>query len=227
MKYHKAQNIACFSRDEIDLFYKSTKSEEFSNIINQRGLNVSDLAQNRGLLESVIDSMVENSGKDKDEVEIFVVAYMLLDFYEDSSECCFYMENGFNPEKNEIRNLVDLKKYIKESSLVDFLILSKAGFRAFQLKRYRGNPTTEDVFNFLVKKLNHYGRELGDVNVLLLLQTQKLDLTIDFEELHKKVDQLKLPFKGNILINFNEEDKYDVIVEIYPGLQSRKLPIVS
>ena len=225
MKYHKEQNILCFAKYEIDSLFKATKSIELLQEMSGKKLTFDDLKANRAILEDIVDSIVATSGKDKDEVEIFVVTYMLLDFYEDLSECCFYMENGFNPEKDRIKDLTDLKRFIKEYSLVDFLILSKCGFRAFQLKRYRERLMTEDVFQFIVKKLNHYGNQLGDVNLLLLLQSQEAELNIDFKTLNKKINKLKLAFDGNILVWFNEVNKFDVIVEIYPKLRSRKLPI--
>lgn len=228
MKYLKKQNIACFSRKEIDYFYKNIKFTEIIKKMNKKELSLADLIINRDKIENIVDSIVAESGKDKDEVEIFVASYMFCDFYGDKSECCFYMKDGFNPEKNKIENLDDLKKAKKESSLIDFLILVKYVLKAFQLKRYRGKLTTQDLSKFIIEKLKHYGKNLGNVNLLILIQPQGTSAScINFKELNKEISKLNLTFKGNILIWFNEANKFDVIVEIYPKYHARKIPTDS
>ncbi len=70
-----------------------------------------------------------------------------------------------------------------------------------------------------------YGNNLGNTNLLILLQTQDgQGLKINFEAMSEEIAKLALAFSGTILVWFNEEDQFDVIVEVYPEFCARKLP---
>lgn len=226
MRWHKKENIVVLTKDELNSFYKDARQNEILKTLQEKGGSFSDLANNKHFKDEIIDSAVLKLGRDNDEVEIFVVSYMLPDFYDNDYEIGFSLRDGFNLAKDPINNLADLKKAIKKNSDVDFWILTKDGFRAFQLKRYRDDITNDALFAFLSEKLVHYCNDLGYTNLLILLQTQDdHDSKIDFEDLSKKIAMLGLNFPGSILVWFNEEDKFDVIVEIYPKFRVRKLPM--
>ncbi|MBU1706142.1 hypothetical protein KKG19_05475 [Patescibacteria group bacterium] len=225
MRWHKKENIVCFTKEEINSLIKEAKQKEIFIEMAKRGTSFDDLANNMALRDEISNAIVSKLSKDKDEVEIFIVATMLPDFYDNDCEICFSLKDTFNPEKTPIKDLATLKAAIKENSPIDFWILTKAGFSAFQLKRYRDNPTNEELLTFIENKLKHYGNNMGDINLLILLQPQNRSLTVDFEGLSEKIAKKGLGFKGSILIWFNEGNKFDVIVELYPTFRARKLPI--
>ena len=85
--------------------------------------------------------------------------------------------------------------------------------------------------------LSKYGNNLGSVN--LLIQLQGIDggrllkmgdsiitnVEIDFREVYKKINKIKLKFKGEILIMYNELNKFTVLYQVYPELKIMKKPI--
>ncbi len=152
MRWHKEQNIVCFTKTELESLFKEAKQLEILKALKERRLSFDDLANNNDLKNEIVDSIVLKSGKDKDEVEIFVVSNMLPDFYDNECEICFSLRDGFNLAKDPIKSLSDLKVAIKEKSDVDFWIL-KGGFRAFQLKRYREELTNDALLSFIKKKV--------------------------------------------------------------------------
>lgn len=141
--------------------------------------------------------------------KVFASLFIFLDFYEASSEICFELRNEFNPSRDKIITLEDLNKFRKGDSNSDFIIKSRDGLRKFQLKRYRNDLNTQEIFNFIKEKVAHYGNNLGDTkpNLLIVLQSLAHDVfKIDFHELHEKLKSLNLKFKGQILISYCENN---------------------
>lgn len=93
---------------------------------------------------------------------------------------CFVLKDGFRPQKEPITTFENLLNSIKEANLTDFAILSDDGLRLFQLKRYGKDHgqviETDALFEFIKKKLSHYGNALGDTNLLIALQREDSDI---------------------------------------------------
>jgi len=99
-------------------------------------------------------------------------------------------------------------------------------FRQFQLKRYQEGLNTQNIFDFIKKKIEHYANDLGDMNLLLVLQSQAWDVSyVDFHELHDKLKSLNLTFRGQILISYNESDREKVINQVYPDITTTRIPV--
>ena len=150
---------------------------------------------------------------------------MYLRFYQDKSKVCFKLKDGSDPEKQRVDTLEKLKVAIKENDLTDFLIMSDDGCRAFQLKSFMGETNLDNLFSLIDKKLKHYGYDLGDVNLLITMQS-KGDIPDNFfEDLHSKLLQLPIKGEGCILVSYNENNMYDVMNTVYPTLGTNRLQI--
>ncbi|MHA1371610.1 MAG: hypothetical protein ACTSRA_18070, partial [Promethearchaeota archaeon] len=186
------------------MFEVAKKSELLGEMIKQN-LSFDDLRNDYSKMEKLSNLVGERGAQHRDEHEIFVALFIVLDFYEAGSEVCFELEDSFNLNKDKILSLKDLNKFRTDPP--DFIIKSKDGLRQFELKRYRDGLNTEEVFNFIKKKVAHYGNDLGDMNLLLILQSSAYDIsTINFHELHERLKSLNLKFQGQILIFYNEND---------------------
>ena len=160
----------------------------------------------------------------KEDAEIFMAAYLILNFYPGTNKICFLMKDGFNPKKDSIDTLDKLKKHLKEYSLADFGLLSGDGLRSFQLKAYREPCNDKEFIKFIEKKLKHYAYNIGTTNLLIVLQSEG-DIEEDFfENIHKRLLELKLKGTGSILITYNEENKFDVMNTVYPTLTTTRIP---
>lgn len=217
--------MICLDKNELVKFYKDAKIVEFRNKISERGYTSEELKSNNQKIHEVVDPVVAKGLKDKEEVEIFASLFCFLQFYPKGSKICFILKDGFNLSKNVIHSLQDLKNAVKEYELVDFGIFSNDGLRQFQLKRYRGKLHTRDIFDFIKKKVEHYGKELGDVNLLMVLQSSDRVFSNNlFHEVHEKLKKLKLTFSGQILISYNENMQFSVINQVYPNLATTRRP---
>jgi hypothetical protein len=165
--------------------------------------------------------------KRKDEVEIFMALFGHLEFYQKGSKICFVLKNNVDPRKVKITTLKDLKDCIKEDQITDFAIFSNDGLRQFQLKQYRGTLDTENLFQFIQGKVSHYAKDLGETNLLVILQSKEADLkNVDFEELCRKLNNMGIRSETEILISYNENNEFNVTNRVYPSLGTCRIPII-
>jgi len=213
----KNRNVICFSKVELSsLFEISKKSELLKEMLNK---NIS--------MEEISNSVSHKGSNDRDEHEIFLALFIFLDFYGDESEVCFELNHNFNPHKNKISILKDLNNARANDSISDFIIKSKNDWRQFQLKRYRDELNTQKIFDFINEKVRHYGNNLGDTNLLIVLQPPIVYTITDisFHKLYEKVKSLNLKFGGQILILYNKNNNEQVIIQVYPQLTISKIPL--
>ncbi len=226
MNYCKLKNdrLLCFAKSELLRLFKIAKQAEIRQEMIKKNLSFDDLRNDYSKMKKVAKEIGERGARDRDEHEIFAALFSFIDFYEDGSEICFKLKTDFDINKNKITSLQDLNKFRDDPP--DFIIRSSDGLREFELKRYRDKLGTEEIFEFLKKKVAHYGNNLGDVNLLLVLQPPAYSLSnIDFQELHTKLRSLNLKFQGQILISYNENNKEDVINQVYPDLTTTRIPL--
>ena len=207
----KNSNIVCFQKNELQRIYERAIDSEIERKITfDKMLDIPNVIANK-------------ISKSKDH-EIFAALYTFLKFYEKNSQLCFELKNNFNVNK-EIKSLTDLKDVKEEDTLNDFIIKSKNGFRLFQLKRYRNKLDTDEILKFIKSKLSHYGNNLGNTNLLIILQSKERNLSkIDFKKINKEINNFNLKSKSQILVTYNENNKFQIINQIYPKLTITKIP---
>lgn len=227
MHYLKSEHMVCLDAEELKRLYEDEMKAEMLMGAIERGYALEELENSVGKMQEIVDIVKEKTLGDNTTTEIFAALYCFLGFYEKGSRLCFVLKSDFNLNKNPIRSFTDLKEAIRQDQGVDFGFLSGDGLRQFQLKRYRGEAATEELFKFLESKLKHYGNNLGDTNLLVVLQSPGQDLEqIDFDELAEKLKILELSFLGEVLITFNAENKFSIIQRIYPQRGSTKVPFI-
>ncbi len=214
--------MICYEGLELRSLFEEPKRKWVAEEIIRRGYTPDALRKDLSKMMEIVNasSLVD----DKEEVEIFSALYLFPQFYPTGSKICFLLENGFDPMKTPINSLTKLKESIKEKDLTDFCFLGDDGLRAFQLKAYTGETTHEGLFGFLKKKLLHYSNNIGNVNLLIVLQS-KGDIGENFFEfVHENLKTLNIKGGGHILISYNEDNKFDLIVTVYPMLGTTKIP---
>ena len=225
MEFFKKENILCFSKEELSRLFEISKKRELLEEIIKQDVSFNELENNRSKMEKIAGVVGERGAQNRDEHEIFASLFIFLNFYEFNSKVCFKIQ-GFNLNNNKIATLKDLNRFRQSVGAFDFIIKSKDGFREFELKRYRNALDVQGLFDFIKKKVAHYGNNLGDTN--LLIQLQFLPYTtfdLNFHELYKKIKLLNLKFRGEILISYNQNDEEYIMVQIYPKLTKNKIPI--
>ena len=222
----KNKNIICFLKDELSKLFEVAKKVELLQEIRKQNFSFDDLKTDYSKMKKIADTVGERGAQHRDEHEIFASLFVFLDFYEANSEVCFELKNGFNPSKNKINTLKDLNAFRESASDSDFIIKSGDGLRKFQLKRYRNNLNTQGIFDFIKEKVAHYGNNLDDTNLLVVLQSSAYTISqINFHELHDKLKSLNLKFQGQILISYNENNKEMVINQVHPNLTTTRIPV--
>lgn len=220
----KDKSIICFTKDELITSFEVTKKIELLQEMRSRGISFDDL-RNNSQMNQLASIAAQRISDDRDDPEIFASLYVFLDFYNDGGSVCFELQDSFNPHKDKILTLRDLNKF-RAGSYSDFIIKSKDGFRQFQLKRYRNDLNTQEVSNFIKEKVKHYGNDLGDTNLLIVLQSSNNNVSgINFHQLHDEIKSLNLKFHGQILISYNENNEEMVINQVYPDLTTTRIPI--
>lgn len=220
--FHKRTHSLCFDLDTFRHFFEKPGRDK----LQERLLaleNPFEVFGNQEKLKEIADEF--SLVNDKEDLEFFTAAYLLISIYPDTEKVCLKMKAEFNPDKDSISDLEGLKKFIKEYEIVDFMILNSANEgREFQLKGYKEACTTDALFSFLEKKLKHYSYNLGTTNLLLLLQSGG-DLEPDiFHDIHEKLKALKIKGTGHILISYNENGEFDVMNTVYPILGTTRIP---
>lgn len=230
MNFHKLKNknlIVCFTRQELSRIFEVDQKTKIIKLINDKKISINNLITDPEKKEEITDTISQQSTNSRDDHEVFGSLYIYLNFYEEGSEVCFELHNVFNPNKDTITTLKDLNRFRSGQSDADFIIKSHDGFRVFQLKRYQGKLNTQDIFSFVKKKMEHYGGNLGDTNLLVVLQSpHDYLMEVDFANLHEKLKGVNIKCDGQILISYNENDKFLVINQVYPSLTTSTVPVV-
>ena len=214
--------MICFDESALKSLFEISKKQKIREEMDKKGYSSEDLQANRGKMQEIVDEV--KGIEDKEEIEIFSAVFCYLNFYP-GSKVCFLLKGEIDPSKNKIDSLKKLKTALKENDLTDFGFMSQDGFRAFQLKAYKGITAINDFFTYVKKVLIHYGNNLGEVNLLFAMQS-KGDFTGDFfHELHRRIIELNLKGSGQILVSYNEENKADVIITVYPELGTARVTL--
>lgn len=222
MQYHyKKTNILCFDENDLkQLFELPTRARLAKEVINS-GISPEALLADIDKMRAIVNKVkVVNT---KEDVEIFSALYIYLRFYSTGSKVCFKLLDSADPDKDPVRSLKKLKSVIKENDLTDFLIMSDDGCRAFQLKAFTGDTDLQSLYSLIENKLKHYGYMLGDVNLLITMQS-KGDIPENFfQELHERLKDLPIKGTGHVLILYNENNTYDVMNTVYPTLGTTRI----
>lgn len=227
MYYLKSEHMICFDKATLKKIYEDEMRAEMIKNIAQSGYTSEELNSNIRKIQEIVDVIKKKTLEDKTAIEIFTALYCVVRFYGKESKLCFVLKNNFYVKKTPIRSFIDLKKAIRQDQEIDFGVLSKDGLRQFQQKQYRGKANTVELFDFLKDKLNHYGNNLENTNLLVILQCPGQDFNqIDFDELTQKLKILNLVYQGEILITFNVENKFIITERIYPERGIAKTPLI-
>lgn len=231
MQYLKKMNMVCLAKQEFLDMYSVAKKVELLREVERRGYTLDSLRADRAKMQEVVDAVGADHANDKEEIELFVALFSQLKHYPEGSQVCLILRDGLDPRKTAISTFAELKDSLKENEITDFAIMSDDGLRQFQLKQYKDKLTLDALFTFLQSKIKHYGGDLGDTNLLLILQSAGGDLgEVDLEELCTKLHQIGIKSKSEILLSLNEENKFDVIVRVFPTVgvlrEPRKVPTI-
>jgi len=223
--------MICFDVNEIIGIFKVTKQKEISEICEEKNIDKRELLNNKQKMELIVNEIVEKSKRKKEDIEVFIAIDDCLTWYSDvDKKVCFVLKSGIQGDKLNIEDLDDLKKVVEESTLTDFAIWSN-GLRKFQLKQYKEDLTTDYFFEKIKETLYKYGNDLGQTNLLFVLQSddKKVKMDINFNDLNKKLIELKIKNIGEILVQYNQNNNFIVINRIYPEVKSmrKKLSLPS
>lgn len=214
--HHKKTNTLCFDEEDLKYLFEAPSRAELEEKVLEIGLSGEELMASPYLMKSIVDSIKVVSSKE--DIEIFSALYVYLHFYQANSKICFKLKDSYNPEKDYVDDVDKLKLATKENDLTDFLIMSDDGCRAFQLKAFTGETNLDNLFALIDKKLKHYGYDIGDVNLLITMQS-KGDIPENFfEDLHARLRDLPIKGEGCVLVSYNENNVYDVMNTVYPIL---------
>lgn len=84
------------------------------------------------------------------------------------------------------------------------------------------------MIKFIRQVLLHYGNNLGETNLLIMLEAPKWYSVLEedfFEKINKEINNLNLKSESQILITYNENNKYSVIIQVYPKLTRSQIPL--
>lgn len=221
----KNKYLICFPKEELAKTLEILEKKEMEVEMKKQSVTFDDFAKNPEKMIEVVSVFIKKNSNDRDYHEIFLSVFVLRDFYSDGSEICFELKRNFDPKRDIIDSLDDLNK-LREGTFTDFVFKSGNDLREFQLKRYRGKLSTEDMFKAISKVIKHYANNLGSTNLLLLLQSSgNMVNTTVFHELYEKLKKLNLTFTGMILAMYNENMKFLVINQIYPALTTSRIEL--
>lgn len=226
MEYSKLHKMICFSRDELEKLFKEAKTKDLHNELSRHGLNLHDLGSDHAKMEEITDKLSAQGAADREEHEVFVALFIMLNFYDQKAEICFELNQQLD-ESIGIQDLKTLNKY-REGTDTDFIIRTDVGFRKFQLKRYPekyiGKLEHKNLMNFIEKTIGRYG-SIQDTNLLIILQPKDLrDREIDFEYIHQNLAKKGYTFTGQILLTYNENNVSSVLIQVYPELKQMNIP---
>jgi len=223
--YSKKHNFICYTKNELFNLIKIQKGYEMISAMLKNNFTFNEVKNDPNKMEQIVGPVSNKLANDRDEHEIIFPLFSMLDFYKDSEGVCFSMRKGFDPNKNQFNTLQGLINARSVDADNDFIIQTKKGFIFFQLKRYRGELNNSDFFNFIKEKMQHYGNNLGFTNLLIIPQAKPYSkFKIDFYKLHADIKSLDLKSESEILLTYNEMNKNNVIIRLYPKLSKMSLP---
>lgn len=218
--------MLCYKKEELEDMYKQAKKEELLNAIRQKGYSLEHLRSNKSKMQEIVDEVRNDLTRRKDEIEIFVALFWHLGMYPEGSSVCFVLKDTVDPRKTLINTVEFLKASIKESDATDFGVMSGSDLRQFQLKQYKFGLNTDELFAFIEKNINHYGKGLGETNLLILLQSSGTDVgEINWGELNEKIGGIGLEINAEIMVSYNENNEYHVINVVYPEVGTCRVEI--
>jgi len=221
--YCKKLNMIGFDKKYFSgLFYESA-IKLLGEQLENNGLVLSDLQGNKKLMNEITDKVVAIGIKKKEDIEIFVALDFIITFCPENSQLFFTLKNGVDHKKISINNINDFKNIVEEKTITDFATFFNREFRQFQLKQYRNELETNKILQFITDNLKKYGDDLGEVNLLVLLQGKNKSgnfqkCEIDFYRINNELNNKNYNFSGQILISYNEQNKKHIINQVYPSL---------
>jgi len=222
MKYQiRKSNMVCFDNTDLKLLFETRGKSRLLKETIKKGYTADELLADEGKMHEIIDAV--KLIEDKEDVELFMTLYILLEFYP-GSKICFSLKDGVNIQKESIDSIENLKKLLKENDLNDFGLMTKDGLRNFQFKQYKKTTYTDELFSFIKEKLLHYGNDIGNTNLLIILQSGGNIQGSLFQNLHDNLKNLNVKGGGHILILYNEGNKFNVMNTVYPILATTRIP---
>lgn len=218
-------------KDLLDLFYSKVTSSTFEEL-SAREVVLSDLQDDKVLMKEVADKVVAKGIKHKEDIEIFVALDFALTFCPDNAQIYFVIKSGVQSKSIIINSIDDFKSVVEEKTIIDFGIYFNGEFRQFQLKQYRGELTTENILESIVKNIKSYGDNIGEVNLLVSLQGDAQSKSfqvsdINFGQINKGLLANGYTFTGQVLIAYNEQNKKHIINQVYPKLTTSQREIAT
>lgn len=214
-----------FSRKNFtDLIYQDTLCA-VPEIMRTLRVSFEDLKNNPDKMVEASDLSSRKIFKGALMTELFYVWHIFSNFYKDP-EIGIEVKDDIAEKDISAKNLDDLKRITKIDTLVDFVIYSQSIIRLFQLKNYHGDASTQDLWAYLKSVLIHYSKDLGSVNLLVVLSGRGGLLNIDFNVLANKLKTLGLKSDSWIMVSFNENNQKVVINQIFPSLTRSEIPLV-
>lgn len=198
--------------------YRTYAEEKMTEAINEMGFSEKDLIQSKSKQDRIAQKVSEDILRRKEHREVFGALYVFADFNQADIEICFELKDSFNPKKDKVTNLEELIKACAESTLTDFAYRHKKDIRHFQLKQYRGPLTPDALSNFIKSNLKKYGGNMGDVNLLVILQSTDKFMSINFQEVHESLLQATNESGGEIIVSYNDLVDGQRMITVYPKL---------
>jgi hypothetical protein len=125
----------------------------------------------------------------------------------------------------ELKKLID---NIEESTDCDFAISNLEEISKFQLKQYKNKLDTQNLFNYIKRKIEGYGN-LGETNLIVLAQgdgsPEQSRNKVNINEIYQKIKTIHYNFKGKILIIHTIDGINFCIHEVYPSVKKYKQKI--
>lgn len=234
MDYLKKLNMLCLSIKELEQAYYQTSLKLLNKELLLSTNSSESLLLDKEKMNEMADKIVSTAFRSKESIEFFIALDTCSSLYDSAdSRICFVLKNGISPNGIKINYFEDLKKVVEEKTLTDFAIWSNKQLRQFQLKQYRGVLSTEELFEFIKQKISTYGNDLGETNLLVMLQgniKSKEEIQqayIDFNELYSKLKKLKFNFSGQILVANNEANEFYTLHQIYPELKKLQKKMIT
>jgi len=214
--------MICFDKDELKKLFETPSRKILEAEIQKSGYTSEELMRDKNKMKEVVDRV--KLLNDKEDIEIFAALFIYWKFYPKNPKICFLLRNGVDPRKNPIDTLEKLKESIKENDITDFLFVNSDGdCISIQLKAYRGKNEVKEFSKYLKDKLQGYGNDLGDTNLLIFLQSTGVIPENFFHDISDMVKAIKLKGTGHVLISFNENNQFDVINTVYPLLGTTRI----
>lgn len=224
VKSSKGSVVVFFPIAELAALHSQLKLQNLKAALIEKGLTVLDMIFQTPQFNALMHELVAKMSGDRDEHELFVALYGLVAFMGDEIEIGFELKSSFIPNKNTINTVEELNNFRRTDTDIDFLIRRTDGVREFQLKRFKKSLTTSNLLVELEKIIKHYGNKLGDVNLLVIMQSSKTE-EIDWQLVSTQIQSI-LPKddSAEVLLRFRDNES-DIMVRLHPKLDKRAVPI--